>query len=326
MRKLTVHAEAWPLARPFTISRGTKTTAEVVVVELSGNGHLGRGEAVPYPRYGESPAKVVETVRGLAKEIESGLGREALGQLLPAGAARNALDCALWDLEAKCSGRPAWQLAGVPAPRPAQTAETIALADPESMAHAAASLRDRPVLKVKVGADAVIERVGAVRAAAPSARLVVDANEGWDLALLQRTAGLLAALEVDVIEQPLPAIEDDRLRDYESPVALCADESCHTTLDLARLPQAYGMINVKLDKAGGLTEALRLAAAAKADGRRIMVGCMVATSLGIAPAMLLAGQAEIVDLDGPLWLAHDRGPALRFANGFVYPPEPALWG
>jgi L-alanine-DL-glutamate epimerase-like enolase superfamily enzyme len=194
------------------------------------------------------------------------------------------------------------------------------------MAAAAAQLRDRPLLKVKVGADDVIERVGAVRAAAPSARLVVDANEGWDLALLQRIAGMLAALDVEVIEQPLPASEDATLRDFAGPPALCADESCHTVADLERLPDAYRMINIKLDKAGGLTEALRLAAAARARGLGVMVGCMVATSLGIAPAMLLAGEAQVVDLDGPLWLAHDRGRALKFADGWIYPPERTLWG
>jgi L-Ala-D/L-Glu epimerase / N-acetyl-D-glutamate racemase len=325
-RRLRVRAEAWPLARPFTISRGTKTTAEVVVVEIEEDGLHGRGECVPYPRYGESPAQVTEAIAAVAADIEAGLSREELQDRLPAGAARNALDCALWDLEAKAHGHPAWQLAGLAAPRPAVTAETIALDAPEAMAAAAAQLRDRPLLKVKVGADDVIERVGAVRAAAPGARLVVDANEDWDLALLERIAGMLAALDVEVIEQPLPASEDAALRDFAGPPALCADESCHTMVDLERLPDAYRMINIKLDKAGGLTEALRLAAAARARGLGVMVGCMVATSLGIAPAMLLAGEAQVVDLDGPLWLAHDRGPALKFADGWIYPPEPTLWG
>lgn len=326
MRKLRVHSEAWPLARPFAISRGTKTTAEVVVAEIEEGQLHGRGECVPYLRYGESVDAVVGAIRALAAEIEAGMDRLALQQRLPAGAARNALDCALWDLEAKSSGRRVWQLAETPAPRPAPTAETIGLDTPDAMAARAFCLRDRPLLKLKLDAEDVIERVGAVRAAVPRTRLIVDANESWDVALLDRIGGMLAALDVQVIEQPLPAARDDELRGFDSKIMLCADESCHTSLDLDRLPEAYGMVNIKLDKAGGLSEALRLMAAARACGRGVMVGCMVATSLGIAPATLLAAVADVVDLDGPLWLAHDRGPALRFANGCVYPPDPALWG
>jgi L-Ala-D/L-Glu epimerase / N-acetyl-D-glutamate racemase len=325
-RRLQVRAEAWPLARPFTISRGTKTAAEVVVVEIEQDGLHGRGECVPYGRYGETPAEVVKTITALAADVEAGLTRKSLQGELPPGAARNALDCALWGLEAKASARPVWQLAGIAAPRPVITAETIALDAPEVMAATAARLRNRPLLKVKVGGEEVLERVGAVRAAAPGARLIVDANEGWDLALLQRVAGGLAALGVEVIEQPLPASRDASLRSFAGRPRLCADESCHAVADLAHLPQAYGMVNVKLDKAGGLTEALRLVAAARARGLGVMVGCMVGTSLGIAPAMLLAGQAQVVDLDGPLWLARDRHPALRFAAGWIEPPDPALWG
>lgn len=325
-RRLHVRIEAWPLERPFTIARGTKTTAEVVLVEIEDAGHHGRGECVPYPRYGESSASVVDAIEALSEQVEAGLDRTALQRLLPPGAARNALDCALWDLEAKQTGRPVWQLAGVPSPRPVITAETIALDSVEAMAAAATRLRDRPLLKVKVGADDVIERIGAVRAAAPSARLVVDANEGWDLALLQRIGGMLAAFEVDVIEQPLPVGDDLALANYAAPVPLCADESCHSSADLEHLPAAYGMINVKLDKAGGLTEALQLVAAAHMRGLQVMVGCMVGTSLAMAPAMLLAAHARVVDLDGPLWLMHDRGPALKFADGCVYPPESTLWG
>ncbi|MBK8175386.1 MAG: L-Ala-D/L-Glu epimerase [Rhodospirillales bacterium] len=326
MRKMTMRGESWPLARPFTISRGTKTTAEVVVVEIEENGAHGRGECVPYPRYGESTESVLATIAAAAADIEAGLDRSGLRERLTPGAARNALDCALWDLDAKTSGRHVWQIAAGAAPRPVVTAETIALDTAEAMAAAAQQLRDRPSLKIKVGAEDVVERVGAVRAAAPSARLIVDANEGWDFTLLERIVGMLAALDVDVIEQPLPAGADDCLRDFPSPVPLCADESCHTAGDIDRLAGAYGMINVKLDKAGGLTEALRMTAAARERGLRVMVGCMVATSLGIAPAMLLAADADIVDLDGPLWLAHDRGPALKFADGYIFPPEPALWG
>lgn len=326
MRTLRVRRESWPLARPFTISRGTKTTAEVVFAEIEDDGVYGRGECVPYPRYGESAEAVAEAVAALADDIAAGMDRSALQRRLPAGAARNVLDCALWDLEAKTSGRRVWQLAALPAPRPAPTAETIALDTPEAMTAAALGLRGRPLLKLKLDGTDVIERIAAVRAAVPLARLIVDANEGWDLDLLQRIHGMLAALDVELIEQPLPAGADDALRGFVSQVMLCADEACHTAEDVGRLPDAYGMINVKLDKAGGLTAALQAMAAARARGLRVMVGCMVATSLGIAPATLLAGSADVVDLDGPLWLAHDRGHALRFAEGWVYPPDPALWG
>jgi L-alanine-DL-glutamate epimerase-like enolase superfamily enzyme len=326
MRRLRVREEAWPLTRPFAISRGTKTTAEVVVAEIEDDGLHGRGECVPYRRYGETIEAVADAIAALTAEIEAGMDRITLQQRLPAGAARNALDCAFWDLEAKRSGRRAWQLAATPAPHPTPTAETIALDTPEAMAARAFCLRERPLLKLKLDAEDVIERVGAVRAMVPRARLIVDANEAWDMALLERIGGMLAALDVEVIEQPLPAALDEELRGFRSKVMLCADESCHTSLDLDRLPDAYGMVNVKLDKAGGLTEALRIMAAARTAGRRVMVGCMVGTSLGIAPATLLATIADIVDLDGPLWLAHDRGPSLRFANGCVYPPAPALWG
>ena len=325
-RRLQFGAEAWPLARPFAISRGTKMTAEVVVVDIEQDGLHGRGECVPYPRYGETTAEVVKTIAAIADNVEAGLTRERLQEKLPRGAPRNALDCALWDLEAKVSARPVWQLAGMPAPRPVITAETIALGAPEVMAAAAARLGDRPLLKVKVGAEEVLERVRAVRAAAPTARLIVDANEAWDLAVLQSVAGILAAFGVEVIEQPLPASEDANLRAFVGPPSLCADKSCHAVADLECLPEAYRMVNIKLDKAGGLTEALQLAAAARARGLDVMVGCMVATSLGIAPAMLLAGDAQVVDLDGPLWLARDRGSALRFAAGRIYPPDPTLWG
>jgi L-Ala-D/L-Glu epimerase len=324
-RRLGVRAEVWPLACQFTISRGSKAVAETVLVEIEENGRLGRGECVPYRRYGETPAAVIDTITAIAGDIEAGLGRAALQQRLPPGAARNALDCALWDLEAKATGVPVWRLAGSVPPRPTITAETIALDTPQAMAAAAARLSGRPLLKIKVGAEDVLERVGAVRAAAPQARLVVDANEAWDLALLQSISGRLAALGVEVIEQPLPASQDACLREVAGKPELCADESCHTVADLEAL-KAYRMINIKLDKAGGLTEALRLVAAARARGLDVMIGCMVATSLGIAPAMLLANEAKIVDLDGPLWLAHDRNPALKFSNGWIYPPDPALWG
>lgn len=295
-------------------------------MEIEENGVRGRGECVPYLRYGETPSVVVQTIDAVAGEVEAGLDRLELQERLPPGAARNALDCALWDLDAKVTGWPVWALAGIAAPRPAMTAETVAIDAPEAMKAAAERLSGRPLLKIKVGAADVVERIRNVRAAAPGARLIVDANEGWDLALLQEIGGMLAALEVELIEQPLPASQDACLHGFTGAPALCADESCHTVADLERLPDAYGMVNIKLDKAGGLTEALRVAAAARARKLDVMIGCMVATSLGIAPAMLLAGEAKIVDLDGPLWLARDREPGLKFADGWIYPPDEVLWG
>lgn len=328
-RSLTVRAEAWPLARPFRISRGTKTAAEVVVAEVSaeqgGRRIVGRGECVPYLRYGETVEAVVAAVRAEAEALAEGLSREELLEQMPAGAARNALDCALWDFEAKASGIPAWIRAGLAEPRPAVTAETVALGPPDEMAATASGLQDRPLLKLKMGADGVMERVAAVRQAAPGARLIVDANEGWSLDLLKEIAPQLAALGIEMIEQPLPADADGALAEFASPVPLCADESFHGLADLAKLA-GYRAVNVKLDKAGGLTAALVLARAAREAGLAVMVGCMVATSLAMAPAMLLAGLADVLDLDGPLWLAHDRQPPLHFGNGVVHPPDPALWG
>ena len=326
---LTVRAEVWPLARPFAISRGTKTAAEVVVTELSagdgGRRIVGRGECVPYPRYGETVEGVLAAVRAETDAVAHGLTREALLERMPPGAARNALDCALWDFEAKASGTPAWALAGVPEPQPTVTAETVALGPPDQMAATARQLQGRPLLKVKVGAEAVVERIAAVRQAAPRARLIVDANEGWSLELLREVVPALAALDIEMIEQPLPAGADEALTEFASPVPLCADESFHGMADLVKLA-SYRAVNVKLDKAGGLTAALALARAARAAGFMVMVGCMVGTSLAMAPAMLLAGLADVLDLDGPMWLAHDRQPPLHFDNGVVHPPDSALWG
>lgn len=325
-RRCTVAVQTWALARAFTIARGTKTAAEVICVEIDDDGNVGRGECVPYPRYGETAARVAGDIERLRPAIEAGLSRQELQDLLPAGAARNALDCALWDLEAKASGRRVWELAGLAPPAAIVTAETIAIDSPQAMAAAAARLADRPLLKIKVGADAVLERVGAVREAAPLARLIVDANEGWSGELLMAVCEPLAALGVEVIEQPLRAGDDDAIAGFRPELTLCADESCHTVADLIRLADRYQMVNVKLDKAGGLTGAIALVAAAREHGIGLMIGCMVATSLAIAPAQLLAGQADFVDLDGPLWLAADRQPGLRFEAGWLYPAEPALWG
>jgi L-alanine-DL-glutamate epimerase-like enolase superfamily enzyme len=329
MCTLTVRKEVWPLARPFTISRGTKTAAEVVVAEVSsergGRRLVGRGECVPYPRYRESVEGVVAALRAEANAVANGLDRDGLLEKMPAGAARNALDCALWDFESKETGMPVWRRAGVAEPKAAVTAETIALGPPDAMAAAARALQDRPLLKLKLGAEAVVSSVSAVRQAAPLARLIVDANEGWTLDLLKQVTPELANLKVAMIEQPLPAGADAVLAEFASPVPLCADESCHDVGDLGRLG-GYRVVNVKLDKAGGLTAALALARAAREAGFSVMVGCMVGTSLAMAPAMVLAGLADVLDLDGPLWLASDRASPLRFERGIVYPPDPDLWG
>ncbi|MCP5368193.1 MAG: L-Ala-D/L-Glu epimerase [Hyphomicrobiales bacterium] len=325
-RRLFARAETWPLARPFAISRGTKTEAQVVVAEVADGPRRGRGECVPYARYGETVAQVLADIEAMAGAVAGGLDRDALRAAMPAGAARNALDCALWDLEAKAAGRRAWDLAGLPAPGPVTTAETIGVDTPAAMGARAAELAARPLLKVKVDGAAVVERLAAVRAGAPGARLVVDANEAWDLDLLRSVAGPLADLGVEMIEQPLPAGADGDLDGYAGPVVLCADESGHGVADLDRLAGRYGMVNVKLDKTGGLTAALDLAAAARAAGLAVMVGCMVGTSLAMAPALLLAADAAVVDLDGPVFLSRDRAPGLVIDNGTIHPPPADLWG
>lgn len=323
---LSVRRESWPLSRPFTISRGTKHAADVVVAEVARGPVVGRGECVPYPRYGETVDAVVDALCGVQSAVAKGLTREHLLSLMPPGAARNALDCALWDLEAKESDTPVHRLLGLPPPQPTATAETIVLGSSADMAEAARSLRDRPLLKLKLDGEAVVERVAAVRRAAPQARLVVDANEAWTLDRLKEVAADLAVLGVEMIEQPLSAGADGGLDSFTSPVALCADESCHTGDDLPALVHRYAMVNVKLDKAGGLTAAARLAVAAQEKGFGVMVGCMVGTSLAMAPAMMLACLADYVDLDGPLWLARDRVPPLRIENGIIHLPDRRLWG
>lgn len=325
-RKATVKHESWPLARPFTISRGTKTAAEVLTVEIASNGHMGRGECVPYARYGETVADVEHDLGMQAQAIEGGLERDVLWYVMAAGAARNAIDAALWDLEAKETATPAWMIADVPEPKPALTAQTLSIGTPAAMAEAAAEIAAAPLIKIKLDAESVVERVCAVRKAAPGARLIADANEAWNLELMKAVLPALAELGVEMIEQPLPAEDDAGLEGFESPILLCADESCHTSDDLQRLKPLYGMVNIKLDKTGGLTEALNLARNAQAMGMKMMIGCMVATSLAMAPAMLLASFAEYVDLDGPLLLKNDRADGLLFKDGFVHPPTPVLWG
>jgi L-alanine-DL-glutamate epimerase-like enolase superfamily enzyme len=326
VRRLSVASERWPLAAAFVISRGSKTEAEVVVAELHDGDHRGRGESVPYGRYGETTETVTAQIESIRAEIEAGVGCGELQGLLPAGAARNALDCALWDLEAKRAGARAWSLAGLMRLDPVKTCFTISIASPAEMAEAARENARRPMLKLKIGSADDLAAVEAVRSAAPKARLVVDANEALSLDDLRRIAPAFARLGVLVVEQPLPAGEDASLEGYESPVPLCADESLHTRAELAACVGRYSMVNIKLDKAGGLTEALALAAEARAKGFKIMAGSMVGTSLGIAPALLLAQGAAVADLDGPLLLARDREPGLSVVGSLLEPPAPELWG
>jgi len=323
---LSVQIERWPLANAFTISRGSKTEAVVVTVELGDGTHRGRGECVPYPRYRESPEGVVAAIEAMRPALARGLDRTALQSEMPPGAARNALDCAFWDLEAKRGGRRAYELAGLAEPKPLVTAYTISLGTPEAMAEAAARAADRPLLKVKLGSGDDRERIAAVRRAAPQAELIVDANEGWTEDILVQNLAACAQAGVTLIEQPLPEGRDDALARIKRPIPVCADESVHDRASLAALGGKYDAINVKLDKAGGLTEALALAAEAEKRGFALMVGCMVATSLAMAPAMLVAQRSSVVDLDGPLLLAKDRPDGLRYVGSRAYPSESRLWG
>jgi len=310
----------------FRISRGARTETPTVIAEIEQAGAAGRAECVPYPRYGESLDSVSAQIESVRREIEGGMERAALADALPAGAARNALDCALWDLQAKRSGRRAWELAGMAAPPPVVSALTLSLDTPENMAVAARASAHLPLLKLKVTGEGDLARVQAVRGGAPDARLIVDANEGWRPEMLDSLLPALADLGVEMVEQPLPAGDDDALIGRALAIPVCADEACHTRADLDRLEGRYPMINVKLDKAGGLSEALALVREARARGFQIMIGCMVGSSLAMAPALLLTPMAEYIDLDGPLLLARDCQPALRYDGMTVYPPEPQLWG
>ncbi len=325
--ELSVQIERWPLASAFTISRGSKTEAVVVTVELRADACRGRGECVPYARYDETPEAVVAAIEAMGPALRSGLDRTALQAAMPPGAARNALDCALWDLAAKQAGRRVCELAGLVAPAPLTTAYTISLAAPAAMAEAAERAALHSLLKIKLGAaEGDGARIAAVRRAAPQAELIVDANEGWSETNLAQNLAACAEAGVTLIEQPLPEGRDAALAGLKRPIPVCADESVHDRGSLAALVGKYDAVNIKLDKTGGLTEALALAAAADRQGFRIMVGCMVATSLAMAPAMLVAQQASVVDLDGPLLLARDRRDGLRYDGSVVYPAETALWG
>jgi L-alanine-DL-glutamate epimerase-like enolase superfamily enzyme len=326
-RRLHIATERFPIAGRFTIARGSRTEAVVVTATIAEGPVQGRGECVPYARYGETAETVVAALESLRAEVENGLDRLALQEALPAGAARNALDCALWDLDAKRTGIPAFVSAGIDRLRPATTAYTISLGTPDEMAAAAARAAHRPILKIKLGApDGDLDRIKAVRAAAPAATLLADANEGWAEGTLVVHLEATAEAGFALIEQPLPAGRDEALRAAPRLVSLCADESLHERRHLDRLVGLYDAVNIKLDKAGGLTEALLLAEAAENRGLSIMVGCMVGTSLAMAPAMLLSARARFVDLDGPLLLARDREAGLVYEESLVHPPSPALWG
>jgi L-Ala-D/L-Glu epimerase len=325
--ELSVRIERWPLAGAFTISRGSKTEARVVVAELSDGTHRGRGESVPYRRYGETADGIVAAIEAMRPALRQGLDRAALQHAMRPGAARNALDCAYWDVNAKAAGRRAHELAGMAPPAPLTTAYTISLGTPAAMAEAAERAAWRPLLKVKLGGgDDDGKRIAAVRRAAPQAELIVDVNEGWREDNLAENLAACANAGVTLVEQPLRAGDDEVLARIRRAIPVCADESVHDCASLDALAGKYDAVNVKLDKAGGLTEALALAAAAERRGLTVMVGCMVATSLAIAPAMLVAQRARVVDLDGPLLLANDRPEGLRYDGSLVYPPEPALWG
>ncbi|WP_343314146.1 N-acetyl-D-Glu racemase DgcA [Brucella sp. BE17] len=322
---LNLAVERYPIAGKFTISRGSKTEAAVVVCSVSNGTLVGRGECVPYARYGESLESVVEAIESMRKKIENGATRLDIQRLMAAGAARNAVDCALWDLEAKSTGRRVADQLSIK-PHPLQTAITVSLGTPQEMAEATAKVAHYPLIKVKMGSDSDIARIQAVAAAAPKSRIIIDANEGWNNANIAENIHAAAHAGVILIEQPLPAGNDDILRHIERSVMICADESVHTAQGLEDLVDRYDAVNIKLDKAGGLTEGLIMRDKALKLGLQIMVGCMVGTSLGMAPAVLLAQNAAVVDLDGPLLLAQDREPGLRYEGALVYPPEATVWG
>lgn len=325
-RSLSAQHDCFALNRPFRIARGVKTAADVVTVTITQDGHVGRGEGVPYPRYGESIAVTLAEIARVQGAIEDGADRQALLGLLRPGAARNAIDCALWDLEAKRAGSTVAALIGAPAPLPLASALTVVIDTPEAMAHAAAAIATAPLIKVKVDADNPAAQLRAVRLAAPDAALIVDPNESWDRAVLESLQDLLVELRVALLEQPVPSGADAWLADFTPAVPICADESVHTADDLDQVAARYQCVNIKLDKAGGLTAALDLATAASARGLGLMTGCMVSSSLSIAPALHVARLCAFVDLDGPIWLAEDRPGGVTDAGGMLSPPLPGFWG
>jgi L-alanine-DL-glutamate epimerase-like enolase superfamily enzyme len=324
----TLHAQhdRFALSRPFRIARGVKTAADVITVTVTDGDDCGRGEGVPYPRYGESVESALAAIEAVRAPLEAGAGREALLKLLPPGSARNAVDCALWDLEARRSGRDVSDQRSAEAGRPLVTALTIGIDTPEAMALEAERLAEAPLLKVKVDASAPAGRIRAVRAAAPSALLIVDPNESWDEALVRAMQPVLAEASVALLEQPVPAGADEWLEGFEPAVPICADEAVHVAADLDRIARRYQAVNVKLDKSGGLTAALDLARGARALGLGLMTGCMISSSLSIAPALHVARLSDFVDLDGPLWLREDRRGGIGSRNGLLFPPAPGFWG
>lgn len=325
-RSLAARSDAFALATPFRISRGVKTVADVVTVSIAAEGAVGWGEGVPYPRYGESIAGALAEIAAVRGAIEGGASREELLTLMPAGAARNAVDCALWDLEAKLAGRSVTELLGMAPLGPTATAMTVSLDTPEAMAIAARRLADVPLIKIKVDRSDPEAQIRRVREVAPGPRVIVDPNESWTIAEIERLQPMLVELRVDLLEQPLPAGEDDALEGFAPLVPIAADESAHIADDVAALAGRYQVINIKLDKTGGLTGALALAEAAAAAGLGVMTGSMISTSLSIAPALVIAARSGFVDLDGPLWLAEDRPGGVRGERGVLSPPEPGFWG
>lgn len=323
---ITITSESWPIAGTFTIARGSKTAADVVVVTIARDGHSGHGECVPYARYNETVPMVVAALESAKPVLAELTSRTEIPSLRLPHAAANALDCALWDLEAKQKGMPAWMIAGLSEPKPVTTAYTLSLDTPENMAAAAARAKDRSLLKLKLGREGDEQRLAAIRSAVPNARLIVDANEGWSPDILPTMLKACKTFGVELVEQPLPAANDEFLKGLQRDCLICADESAHGLESLAQLKGKYDAINIKLDKTGGLTPALELAMASQARDLKIMVGCMLATSLAMAPAFLIAQMADYVDLDGPLLLAKDRDPAISYNGSLMQPPPPGLWG
>ncbi|CAN5450681.1 dipeptide epimerase [soil metagenome] len=326
LRTLSVRHDAFPLATPFRISRGIKTVADVVTVTIGAGGHSGRGEGVPYPRYGESVEGAIAQIEAIRGLLEAGAGRADVERLMLPGAARNAVDCALWDLESRLAGRSVAELLALPPTGPIATAMTVGLDTPDAMANAATALRHVPLIKVKVDRSDPEAQIRAVREAAPGPRMIVDPNESWSFAEVKGLQTLLATLRIDLLEQPLPAEDDGMLAGFTPLVPIAADESAHVAGDIEALAARYQVINIKLDKTGGLTAALTLAEAARARGLGLMIGCMICSSLSIAPALLMASGAAFVDLDGPLWLSADRAGGVQGAAGIVSPPAPGFWG
>ena len=325
LREVSFQHESWPLKKSFSISRGTKTSAEVIYLEIQQDHHKGKGEAVPYVRYGESIDSVISQLNTVKGDIEQGSDRNNLLDILPPGAARNAIDCALWDLESKLNGISPWKSANKNKPKSIRTALTVSLSSPDKMAEEALDYGKCDLLKLKLGSENVLESITAVRQVAPKAKIIIDANEAWSEEQLRSWQEQLFEMSIDLVEQPLSSDKDDCLREFQHLVPICADESCHTTEDIERLVGLYDYVNLKLDKTGGLTEALNCKNMAKERGLGLMIGCMVSTSLSMAPALLLTEDVDFIDLDGPFLLAKDRDPSLIGSSSeLIYDSD--VWG